>query len=369
MKRKKNQGGPLTGIKVLDLSRVLAGPLCTQHLADLGASVLKVESPDAGDETRAWGPPFHEGVSAYFLSCNRGKAGVRLDLKTAAGKAKLRQLVAKSDVVVENFRPQSLKRLGLSSASLRRMNPRLIHCSISGFGRKSPWADQAGYDFIAQGLSGMMAITGEPNGEPCKVGVAIADVLTSLYASTAICAALSRTKSRRGCHIDMALMDCILASQVNLLQSFFVTGKAPRRYGNSHHQIVPYQVFSAQDGPLIIAVGNDRQFKALCEIIEANAIVTKARYLKNSDRVKHREELVEALQKFILKHKRSDLIDALSEQGIPAGPILSYDQFNQHPFMKWWLSQSDEKLPLIPSPFVIDGKRAKVKFSKELATL
>lgn len=382
MKTATKNKGPLAGITVLDLSRVLAGPLCCQHLADLGANVIKVEAPGLGDETRAWGPPFENGVSAYYISCNRGKSGLRLDLKSKAGKLHLRQLVREADVLVENYRPASLKALGLEPSTLRRLNPNLIVGSISGFGRRSPWADQAGYDFMVQGLSGMMAITGPVSGEPSKVGIAIADVLTSLYASTAICAALTRPKSspkrrkngapgqkkqNRGCHIDVSLMDCILASQVNLMQAYFVTGKAPQRYGNAHHQIVPYQVFSAKDGPMIVAVGNDRQFQQLCTALRVAQVARDPRFATNPLRVKNRTSLIRILQDTLEKKSRDTLIEQLTRIGVPAAPILSYDQFASHPFLGWWRSLATSTgVALIPSPFVLDGKRSKRSFDPTL---
>ena len=253
---------PLDGVRVLDASRVLAGPFCGQILGDLGAEVIKVERPGSGDETRAWGPPFHNDLSAYFLSCNRNKKGITLDLSRPEGLDVFYQLVERSDILLENFRAASAEKLGVSPEQLHARNPRLIVCSISGFGRTGPWSDWPGYDFAIQGLSGLMSITGPAEGPPSKVGVAVTDVLTGLYAAVGVLACLnSRQKSGHGYVLDLALLDCAVAAQVNVAQAYLTSGQVPPRQGNAHLQIVPYQAFQTADDWLILAVGNDSQFQ------------------------------------------------------------------------------------------------------------
>src|SRR5437762_11277357 len=255
----------LHGIRVLDASRVLAGPFCGQILGDLGAEVIKVERPGAGDETRSWGPPFAGDLSAYYLSCNRNKRGITLDLAQPEGLGIFHDLVRLSDVLVENFRAASAEKLGLSPEKLLEINPRLVICSISGFGRTGPWSDLPGYDFAIQALSGLMSITGPAEGPPCKVGVAVTDVMTALYAATAVLACIhARKTSGHGYAIDLALLDCALAAQVNVAQAFLTSGTVPPRQGNAHLQIVPYQLFATADGWLVLNVGNDSQWQAFC---------------------------------------------------------------------------------------------------------
>ena len=361
----KSSSGPLKNLRVLDLSRVLAGPLCAQHLADLGAAVIKVEDPVRGDETRSWGPPFVDGVSAYFLSCNRGKRFVALDLKSPEGQATLEVLIKSADVVIENFLPSRVKKLGLEVKKLRRLNPRLIVCSISGFGRTSKWADTPGYDFIVQGLSGLMSITGEEGRPPVKVGVAVADVLTSLYASTAIGAALhQRTLTGKGAHLDVSLLNCVLAAQVNVLQAHLTSGKPPRRWGNAHGQIVPYQAFTCKDGQVILAVGNDRQFAAFCGFLKKSEWAKDPRFQSNPKRVLNRTTLCHLIQSLLKRRSVETVVKLCQAAGVPAGPVLAYEDFDRSPVLREWKGKaSPAKGPkMIPSPFVVDGKIQQAKY-------
>ncbi len=288
---------PLSGLRVLDASRVLAGPFCGQILADLGAEVIKVERPGQGDETRAWGPPFAGPLSAYFLSCNRGKKALTLDLARPDGLELFYRLAAKSDVLLENFRSASADKLGLSPDRLLARNGRLIVCSISGFGRTGPWSDVPGYDFAVQGLSGLMSITGPVEGPPCKVGVAVTDVLTGLYAATAVLACLhARAQTGHGYAIDLALLDCAVAAQVNVVQAYLTGGTVPPRQGNAHLQIVPYQAFPTADDWLILAVGNDGQWQRFCAAAERPDLAADPRFTTNVLRVQNRAALVPLLE-------------------------------------------------------------------------
>ena len=357
--------GPLKNIRVLDLSRVLAGPLCAQHLADLGASVIKVEDPVRGDETRAWGPPFVDGISAYFLSCNRGKRFTAIDLKSSDGQATLVSLIKSADIVIENFLPARVKKLGLEVKKLRRLNPRLIICSISGFGRTSKWANTPGYDFIVQGLSGLMSITGEDGHAPVKVGVAVADVLTSLYASTSIAAALyQRAVTGKGSHLDLSLLNCVLAAQVNVLQSHLISGKSPRRWGNAHGQIVPYQAFNCKDGQVILAVGNDHQFAALCNIFQKPQWAVDPRFQSNPQRVLNRTILCRLIQAHVKELSVKSIVAECQSAGVPAGPVLGYEDFDKSPILREWKERASvTKGPkMIPSPFIVDGKIQQAKY-------
>src|SRR2546421_2705499 len=288
---------PLAGLRVLDASRVLAGPFCGQILGDLGAEVIKVERPGQGDETRAWGPPFFEELSAYFLSCNRNKRAITLDLARQQGLELFQQLVKRSDVLLENFRATSSKKLALTPEHLLTVNPRLIVCSISGFGRTGPLAERPGYDFAVQALSGLMSITGPVEGPPCKVGVAVTDVQTGLYAAIAILACLhARGRSGHGYAIDMALLDAAVASQVNLAQAFLTSGAVPPRQGNAHLQIVPYQLFATRDGWLVLAIGNDAQWQSFCATAGRGDLAGDPRFTTNALRVQNRHVLVPILE-------------------------------------------------------------------------
>lgn len=318
---------PLEGIRVIDCSRVLAGPLCTMILADLGADVIKVEDPRSGDETRGWGPPFVDGYSAYYLCANRGKRSIAVNLKAQEGVDILRRLAAEADVFIENFRAGKAESLGIGPKALRHLNPRLIYCSITGFGQTGPYRDLPGYDFIIQAMSGLMSITGEPDGRPMKVGVAVADVFTGLYAAVAILAALrGREHSGRGEYIDLALYDTALAALVNVASNALNGGGTPRRMGNEHPNIVPYQTFPAADGEIAVAVGNDRQFRRLCEVLGAPGLAEDPRFAHNPDRVRHRDALVELLGQRFQTQPGAYWMAQLAAAEIPCGPIQTVDQ-------------------------------------------
>ncbi|MES2136812.1 MAG: CaiB/BaiF CoA-transferase family protein [Pseudomonadota bacterium] len=358
---------PLEGIKVLDLSRVLAGPWCTQLLADLGAEVIKVERPGVGDDTRHWGPPWHgEGdrrVAAYFLSCNRGKKSAAIDFAQADGAALVRKLAAKSDIVVENFKVGGLKRFGLDAASLRAADPRLICASITGFGQDGPYADRAGYDFMIQAMGGLMSITGLPDGEPgggpLRVGIAVADLFTGMYAAVAILAALyRREKTGEAAHIDMALLDTQLAILANQASNFLVSGADPPRQGNTHPNLVPYQPFEASDRPLVIAVGNDRQFARLAELAGHPEWSSDERFRTNAARIANRAEIIRLVADAIRARPADYWFDKLETAGIPAGPINRIsealtDVQAQHRQMV----QTIAGVPMVGSPLRFDGER------------
>ena len=364
---------PLRGIRVLDLSRVLAGPWCTQLLADMGADVIKVERPEVGDDTRHWGPPWHESgdekVSAYFLSANRGKRSAAIDFARPEGADLVRKLAAQSDVVVENFKVGGLAKFGLDAAALRAENPRLIVASITGFGQDGPYADRAGYDFIIQGMGGMMSITGLPDGEPgggpMRAGVAIADIFTGMYAASAILAALVRRGvSDEGAHIDLALLDTQLAVLANQASNYLVGGEDPPRQGNSHPNIVPYQPFMAADQPIIIAVGNDRQFARFAEILGAPEWANSPVYATNAARVANRAPLVQHIRQAIATKPAAHWLSALEEAGIPAGPINRISQALADPqsvHRGTVQTLSGGKLGAVPtvgSPIRFDSQRA-----------
>ncbi len=321
----------LAGIRVLDLSRVLAGPYCTMTLGDLGAEVIKVENPDGGDDTRTWGPPFVGGESAYFLGVNRNKLGITLNLKEPRGQDIFRALAGTADVVVENLRPGTVERWGLDGESLRRVNPRLITCSLTAFGKTGPYRDDPGYDFTLQALGGLMSITGRPDGEPTKVGVALIDVMTGLFAATAILAALrSREATGRGQQVDLSLLESELASLANVASSYLVSGIRPRRYGNAHASIVPYQVFAARDRPIALAAANDRQFGQLCEQVGHPEWSTDPRFATNPERVRHREDLVEQLQMAFAERDADDWVAWLRAAGVPCSVINNVDEAFEH---------------------------------------
>lgn len=318
---------PLSGLKVVELARILAGPWVGQTLADLGAEVIKVEGPK-GDDTRTWGPPFIERESdrsaAYFYSCNRGKRSVAADFSTEEGRQAVRALVADADIVVENFKVGGLKRFGLDYGSLSAVNPRLIYCSITGFGQTGPYADRAGYDFLIQGMAGLMSVTGPVDGEPQKAGVAISDLVTGLYSTVAILSAVQqRHRTGRGQHIDMALFDCTLAILANQAMNQLASGRDPMRMGNEHPNIVPYQTFAAADGDVIVAVGNDGQFAKACDILGLGDLPRDDRYATNAARVANRRDLIPLIAQAILGWNRADLLAAFERSGVPAGPINS----------------------------------------------
>jgi crotonobetainyl-CoA:carnitine CoA-transferase CaiB-like acyl-CoA transferase len=321
------QLSPLTGLRVLELARILAGPWIGQTLADLGADVVKVEAPD-GDDTRKWGPPFVRGANgeeldaAYFHSCNRGKRSIVADFATEEGRRTVQLLAQRSDVLIENFKVGGLVKYGLDYESLRRINPRLIYCSVTGFGQTGPYAKLPGYDFIIQGMSGVMDLTGEADGPPEKIGIAFADIFTGVYGATAILAALNnRERTGRGEHIDMALLDSMVGVLANQGLNYLVSGRVPRRMGNAHPNIVPYQVFAVTDGQVIIAVGNDSQFERLCTYLGQPALAKDPSFATNASRVQHREQLISRLSEMLAPLNRSDVLTAMEERGIPAGPI------------------------------------------------
>ena len=329
--------GPLAHLTVLDLSRVLAGPSCTQLLADLGATVIKVEKPGTGDDTRAWAPPYLKDAagadtseSAYYLSCNRGKLSVAIDFTTPQGRDLVRELARQADVVIENFKVGGLTRYGLDYTSLAQVNPRLVYASITGFGQSGPYAERAGYDFIIQGMSGFMSLTGERDdaqgGGPQKAGVAITDLVTGLYAAVAILAALqSRDRTGQGQQVDLALLDSAVAMMSVMNMNYLVTGTPPERAGNAHQNIVPYQVFACADGHLILAVGNDSQFARFCEVAGVPEWGRDARFAKNADRVRNRATLVPMVAGVIAARDQREWLAALEDAGIPCGPINKLD--------------------------------------------
>jgi crotonobetainyl-CoA:carnitine CoA-transferase CaiB-like acyl-CoA transferase len=316
---------PLAGIKVVELARILAGPWAGQTLADLGADVIKVEAPE-GDDTRRWGPPFIERdgdtSAAYFHATNRGKRSVVCDFRTPEGQAIVRKLVADADVVIENFKVGGLVKYGLDWPSLRQLNPRLVYCSITGFGQTGPYAHRAGYDFIIQGMAGLMSVTGEVDGQPQKVGVAVTDVFTGVYAATAILAALiQRGSTGQGQHIDMALMDVATSIMANQNMNLLASGKAPKKLGNAHPNLAPYAVFDCADGWIILATGNDGQYRKLCAILGLPDLAEAPDYLTNADRVKNRVALTAAMTAATQRWAKADLLQACEDQGVPAGPI------------------------------------------------
>jgi crotonobetainyl-CoA:carnitine CoA-transferase CaiB-like acyl-CoA transferase len=353
---------PLAGIRVLDASRVLAGPFCGQLLGDLGADVIKIERPGSGDDTRAWGPPFVGSFSAYFLSCNRNKRGITLDLAHAEGVRVFQELVRRSDVLLENFRAQSAAKLGLSPNKLLEANPRLIVCSISGFGRTGPLADQPGYDYAAQGMSGLMSTTGPVEGPPCKVGVAVADVLTGLYAAIAVLACLqARQRSGHGYAIDLALLDCAVAAQVNLAQAFLATGQVPPRQGNAHLQIVPYQLFATADGWLALCVGNDGQWHTFCAAAPCPELGRDPRFSSNALRVQNRAILVPLVEEVMRSRSTADWEKLLAAAGVPYAPVWDYAQLFGQPQlaergMKVTVRDpSGKEVDLVGTPFHLGG--------------
>lgn len=322
---------PLTGIRVLDASRVLAGPFCGQLLGDLGAEILKVERPGSGDETRGWGPPFLGEFSAYFLSCNRNKRGLTLDLSMEEGRNIFYDLARRSDVLLENFRAASTDKLGLGADELLAVNPRLVICSISGFGRTGPMSELPGYDFAVQALSGLMSITGPVAGPPYKVGVAVADILSGLYAAVAVLACLhARSRSGHGYHIDLALLDCATAAQVNVAQAYLSSGSLPARQGNSHLQIVPYQLFATADGWLVVAVGNDGQWRHFCQSAERDDLAGDERFATNSLRVQHREILIPLVEEVMRTRTSLEWQESLRTVGVPHAPVWDHAELFSH---------------------------------------
>ncbi|SET22326.1 Crotonobetainyl-CoA:carnitine CoA-transferase CaiB [Salinibacillus kushneri] len=322
----------LQGIRVLDFSRVLAGPFCSMILGDLGAEVIKVEAPGGSDETRKWGPPFKNEVSAYYLCANRNKKSVTIDLKSIKGKEIIQKLVQNSDVVIQNFKTGTMERLGLSYEDLSKINPGIIYCSITSFGETGPYKSYPGYDFIIQAMSGLMSITGTKESGPQKVGVAMTDVLTGLYACIGIeSALLERKQSGKGQKIDLSLYESAVSSLVNIASNYLMSGKIPERLGNHHANIVPYQTFRTKDGEMVIAVGNDRQFQALCNIIHQSSLAQQPKFRTNPDRVQNREELTAILQEAFEKETTSYWQEQCHEHNIPVGPIQNMDEIRKDP--------------------------------------
>jgi len=375
----------LQGIRVLDLSRVLAGPWCTQMLGDLGADVLKIERPGTGDDTRGWGPPFlHDeqgrdsAESAYYLGANRNKRSLTLDLSQPEGQGLVRSLAREADVLVENFKVGDMARYGLDAATLRAINPKLIYCSITGFGQTGPYRDRAGYDYAVQGLGGLMSVTGErddlPGGGPQKVGVAVADLFTGLYAGVAILAALrhrDRDGFRRGEGqvIDMALLDTQVAMLANLGANYLVSGKVPQRAGNAHQNIVPYQVFETADGHVILAVGNDGQFARFCEVAGVPELARDERFAVNSARVRHREVLVPQIAAIMKRRTREDWLRSLEAATVPCGPINNLAEvFADEQVRAREMTESvphpiDSSLRLVASPMKLSTTPARTRFA------
>jgi crotonobetainyl-CoA:carnitine CoA-transferase CaiB-like acyl-CoA transferase len=362
---------PLEGLKVLELARILAGPWVGQLLADLGADVVKVERPGVGDDTRGWGPPFIEGAegddlsAAYFHSCNRGKRSIAVDFETPEGQDLVRRLASQADVVVENFKVGGLKKYGLDYEGLKQVNPRLVYCSITGFGQTGPYAARAGYDFMIQGLGGIMDLTGDPEGEPQKIGVAYVDIFTGVYSVVGILAALrKRDATGEGAHLDMALLDVQTSVLANQAMNYLASGKSPRRMGNAHPNIVPYQVFPVADGHVIVAVGNDGQFARFVSVLGKPELAQDERFGTNAGRVGYRAELVPLLTELTLTFTREDLLAALEGQGVPAGPINTVADVFADPQviargMKIDLPSQAAKggaIPSVRSPIVMDGQ-------------
>ncbi len=356
---------PLEGIRVIELARILAGPWAGQTLADLGADVIKVEAPE-GDDTRRWGPPFidREGdrSAAYFHATNRGKRSITVDFRTAEGQETVRRLVAGADVLIENFKLEGLKKYGLDWDSLRKVNPRLVYCSITGFGQTGPYAHRAGYDFIIQGMAGLMSVTGETDGQPQKVGVAVTDVFTGIYAATAILAALiQRGRTGEGQQIDMALMDVATATMANQALNYLATGKAPRKMGNAHPNLAPYAVFDCADGWIILATGNDGQYRRLCAILGLADMAEAAEFLTNADRVTNREAMTDRITAATRKWAKADLLTACEAEGVPAGPINSLDEVFADPQVVARGMQLDfDGVPGVRSPFTFSAAELKL---------
>jgi crotonobetainyl-CoA:carnitine CoA-transferase CaiB-like acyl-CoA transferase len=324
--------GALDGVKVLDLTRVLAGPHCTMILADLGADVLKVEAPGGSDETRFWGPPFQNGVSAYYLCANRNKRSITVDLKTEQGREIIRTLAKDADVLIHNFKTGSMEKWQLDYEVMKQINPQLVYCSITGFGETGPYSHLPGYDYIIQGMSGLMSITGSEESGPMKIGVAMVDILTGLYSAISIEAALyEREKSGVGQKIDMSLMDTAVSSLANVASNYLISGNVPRRLGNDHPNIVPYSKFKASDGEIIIAVGNDRQFADLCRVMGIGQLAEDERYRTNEARVLNKIELTQILEDQLQLRTLDEWIELFSQKNIPCGPIYTMDQVFDHP--------------------------------------
>jgi len=356
---------PLEGLKVIELARILAGPWAGQTLGDLGAEVIKVEAPE-GDDTRQWGPPFvereNDKTASYFHSCNRGKSSVIVDFRTDEGKAVLIELVRDADILIENFKVGGLKKYGLDYENLTKVNPKLIYCSITGFGQTGPYAHRAGYDYIIQGMSGFMSITGEPDGAPQRAGVAITDIFTGVYATSAILAALHmRARTGKGQHIDMSLLDSAVCVMANQALNYLTTGNPPQRTGNYHPNLTPYQVFECRDGHIIIATGNDGQYQRLCDILGLPEMASAPEYLKNANRVENREDMIAKLSARTVLMSKGELLTACEAKGVPAGPINSMDEVFADPqVVHRQLQVNLDGIPSVRSPFMFSDAELKL---------
>ncbi|WP_426034267.1 CaiB/BaiF CoA transferase family protein [Cypionkella sp. TWP1-2-1b2] len=351
---------PLAGVKVIELARILAGPWAGQTLADLGADVIKVEAPE-GDDTRRWGPPFitrdGDKSAAYFYATNRGKRSITCDFRTAEGQEIVRRLIADADVLIENFKVGGLAKYGLDYASLAKINPKLVYCSVTGFGQTGPYAHRAGYDFIIQGMAGLMSVTGEPGGQPQKVGVAVTDVFTGVYSATAILAALlQRGRTGVGQHIDMSLMDVATSIMANQSMNYLVSGTPPGMMGNAHPNLAPYAVFDCADGWIILATGNDAQYRRLCAILGLDDMATAASFATNADRIANRETMTARITAATKTWTKANLLAACEAQGVPAGPINSLDEVFADPqVIARNLQIAPEGLPGVRSPMTFSG--------------
>lgn len=360
---------PLAGLRVLELARILAGPWAGQLLADLGASVIKVERSNGGDDTRTWGPPFVPdddgtvGSAAYFHATNRGKRSVALDFDNPDGLKAAQRLAAQADIIVENFKVGGLVKYSLDHATVKAANPGVIYCSITGFGQTGPYAPRAGYDFIIQGMGGIMDLTGAPEGEPQKIGVALADILTGVYAATGILAALNRRHAtREGAYVDMSLLDTQVSVLANQAMNYLATGTPPKRLGNAHPNIVPYQLFPAKDGTIIIACGNDAQFTRVCKMLGLTELALDERFATNAGRVELRNDLIALIEAETSKRTSAELLSALEDAGVPAGPVNNLDQVFRDPqviargMRRDLPSPGGAYIPTVRSPIVIDGR-------------
>lgn len=366
--------GALQGIKILDLSRVLAGPYCTMILGDLGAEVIKVEAPGGSDDTREWGPPFSGGESAYYLCANRNKRAITLDLKSKEGQDVLRKLITQSDVMIQNFKTGTMEKWELGYEEVKKINPRMVQCSITGFGTSGPYKDLPGYDYIIQAMGGLMSITGSEESGPMKVGVAISDITTGLYAVIGILSALhERNHSGEGQSIDLSLFDSQISSLANVASNFLISGTVPKRLGNQHANIVPYQTFSTLDGEMVVGVGNDRQFHKLCVALDIPKIGEDGRFSTNPKRLENKDELILILSKILSKKTSQEWLELLSSQGIPCGPINNMKQLFDDPQVKEreMVVNVDHptagSIPLVGSPLKLSRTPVEIKRHPPLA--
>ncbi len=369
--------GSLHDIRVLDLSRILAGPFCTQILGDLGADIIKVERPGSGDDTRSWGPPYMTGKdgqdtteSAYYLSANRNKRSIAIDITRPEGQALIHELMARCDVLIENFKTGGLAKYGLAYDQIKDRHPHLVYCSITGFGQTGPLAQEPGYDFLAQAMSGLMAITGEPDGVPMKAGVALSDIITGLYSAIGILAALhSRERTGKGQHVDLALTDSTLAAMTNIAQYYLIAGTTAPRRGNAHATIVPYQTFETADGHVILAIGNDRQFRRFAAFAGREDWADDERFATNQNRVRHRDTLVPQIAALMKQHPTAYWVDRLHEINVPAGPVNAMDATFAHPQTKaremeiaMAHSLADAPIALVGSPLKLSETQVRYKY-------